>query len=49
MFAPGEGFYGTPVKGRDEVRLAYILKQEDLRRAMEVLAHGIAAYNSRKQ
>ena len=49
MFAPGEGFYGTPGKGRDEVRLAYILKQEDLRRAMEVLAHGIAAYNSRKQ
>lgn len=48
MFAPGEGFYGTPGKGRDEVRLAYILKQEDLRRAMEVLAHGIAAYNSRK-
>ena len=27
MFAPGEGFYGTPGKGRDEVRLAYILKQ----------------------
>ena len=43
MFAPGEGFYGTPGKGRDEVRLAYILKQADLRRAMEVLAH-----NSRK-
>ena len=48
MFAPGEGFYGTPGKGRDEVRLAYILKQADLRRAMEVLAHGIVAYNSRK-
>ena len=48
MFAPGEGFYGTPGKGRDEVRLAYILKQADLRRAMEVLAHGIEAYNSRK-
>ena len=49
MFAPGEGFYGTPGKGRDEVRLAYILKQEDLRRAMEVLARGIEAYNARKQ
>ena len=48
MFAPGEPFYGTPGKGRDEVRLAYILKQADLRRAMEVLAHGIEAYNSRK-
>ena len=49
MFAPGEGFYGTPGKGRDEVRLAYILKQEDLRRAMEVLARGIEVYNARKQ
>ena len=49
MFAPGEGFYGTPGKGRDEIRLAYILKQEDLRRAMEVLARGIEAYNARKQ
>ena len=49
MFAPGEGFYGTPGKGRDEIRLAYILKQEDLRRAMELLAKGIQVYNSRKQ
>ncbi len=47
MFAPGEGFYATPGKGKDEVRLAYILKQEDLERAMEVLAKGIAAYNAR--
>ena len=49
MFAPGEGFYATPGKGRNEVRLAYILNQRDLRRAMEVLAHGIEAYNARKQ
>ena len=49
MFAPGEGFYGTPGKGRDEIRLAYILKQEDLQRAMELLAKGIQVYNSRKQ
>ena len=49
MCAPGEGFYGTPGKGRDEIRLAYILKQEDLRRAMELLAKGIQVYNSRKQ
>ena len=49
MFAPGEGFYGTPGKGRDEIRLAYILKQEDLRRAMELLAKGIQVYNSRRQ
>ena len=42
------GLLRHPGKGRDEVRLAYILKQADLRRAMEVLAHGIEAYNSRK-
>ena len=49
MFAPGEGFYGTPGKGRDDSRLSYILKQEDLRRAMELLAKGIQVYNSRRQ
>lgn len=47
MFAPGEGFYATPGKGKDEVRLAYVLKQEDLERAMELLALGIQAYNAR--
>lgn len=47
MFAPGEGFYATPGKGKDEVRLAYVLKQEDLERAMELLALGIKAYNAR--
>ncbi len=47
MFAPGEGFYGTPGKGKDEVRLAYVLKQSDLERAMDLLALGIKAYNAR--
>ena len=47
MFAPGEGFYGTPGKGKNEVRLAYVLKQADLERAMDLLAKGIAAYNAR--
>lgn len=44
MFAPGAPFYETPGKGINEVRIAYVLKQEDLERAMEVLAKGIAAY-----
>lgn len=48
MFAPGPGFYATPGKGNDEVRIAYVLKQEDLERAMELLALGIKAYNARK-
>lgn len=44
MYAPGGGFYATPGKGLNEVRLAYVLKQEDLERAMDLLAKGIAKY-----
>ena len=47
MFAPGEPFYATPGKGRNEIRIAYVLKQEDLERAMELLSKGIEAYNAR--
>ena len=47
MFAPGEPFYATPGKGRNEIRIAYVLKQADLERAMDLLARGIAAYNAR--
>ena len=44
MFAPGAPFYETPGKGINEVRIAYVLKQQDLERAMDVLASGIATY-----
>ena len=44
MFAPGAPFYETPGKGVNEVRIAYVLRQQDLRRAMSVLARGIARY-----
>lgn len=44
MFAPGAPFYETPGKGINEVRIAYVLNQEDLERAMDVLARGIAHY-----
>ena len=47
MFAPGEPFYGTPGKGKNEIRIAYVLKQEALERAMDLLALGIEAYNKR--
>ena len=47
MFAPGEPFYATPGKGKNEVRIAYVLKQADLERAMDLLAKGIEAYNKR--
>lgn len=44
MFAPGAPFYETPGKGINEVRIAYVLNQKDLERAMDVLAKGIAHY-----
>ena len=47
MFAPAEPFYQTPGKGRNEVRIAYVLEQEKLERAMDLLALGIKAYNAR--
>ena len=47
MFAPGEPFYATPGKGKNEIRIAYVLKQEDLERAMDLLRLGIEAYNRR--
>ncbi len=45
MFAPGGGFYATPDCGKNEVRLAYVLNQKDLERAMDLLALGIKKYN----
>lgn len=47
MFSPGHSFYATPGKGVNEIRIAYVLKQTDLKRAMELLALGIEAYNKR--
>jgi aspartate aminotransferase len=46
MFAAGGGFYMTPGKGLNEVRIAYVLKQQDLERAMDLLALGIRQYNA---
>jgi len=48
MVAPGDGFYATPGQGKQEVRLAYVLNEGDLRKALKVLAKGIEAYNRRK-
>ncbi len=44
MFAPGAPFYETPGCGINEVRLAYVLEQDQLQRAMELLDKGIARY-----
>lgn len=47
MMAPAAGFYTTPGVGRDEVRIAYVLKKEDLGRALIVLRKALEAYPGR--
>lgn len=44
MMAPGEGFYCTPGLGRQEVRIAYVLKIEDLEKALFILEKALQAY-----
>ncbi len=46
MVAPGRGFYSTPDKGKEEVRMAYVLQEKDLRRAIEVFRVGLEKYRS---
>ena len=48
MYAPGSGFYADPDDGRCEVRIAYVHNCEYLRRAIELLGRGIAAYNRKR-
>jgi aspartate aminotransferase len=48
MMAPGDGFYITPGSGTKEVRLAYVLRREDLVDAVRVLAAGLKAYPGRQ-
>ena len=47
MGAPGSGFYATPNRGKDEMRLAYVLNKEDLVKSMNVLAGALQAYPGR--
>ena len=46
MMAPASGFYSTPGMGRDQVRIAYVLKKEDLLRGLFILEKGLEAYNA---
>jgi aspartate aminotransferase len=45
MVAPAAGFYASPGKGTDEVRIAYVLNETDLADAMEILLRGVEEYN----
>ena len=47
MMAPAAGVYAERSLGKRQVRLAYVLKQSDLERAMDVLERGLAAYPGR--
>lgn len=46
MVAPAAGFYATPGLGRDEVRIAYVLKKEDLEAAVRILAAALPVYRA---
>ena len=46
MVAPAQGFYCTPGKGLNEVRIAYVLKEEDMKRAIHVFKSGLETYKS---
>ena len=47
MFAPAAGFYATPNVGKNEVRFAYILNENDLRKAMHIFREGLKTYQNR--
>lgn len=48
MMAPAAGFYSDPELGRNQVRLAYVLKKEDLQRALFILSKALEAYPGRE-
>lgn len=49
MMAPATGFYSTPGAGTNEVRIAYVLKTEDLRNAMRCLEEALKVYPGRTE
>lgn len=49
MMAPGTGFYATPGKGKNQVRIAYVVKSEDIVAAMECLGEALKVYPGRTE
>jgi aspartate aminotransferase len=47
MLAPANGFYATPGKGKDEVRIAFVLNVDSMRRSMEILSKALQVYPGR--
>lgn len=48
MVAPGAGFYATPGRGRDEIRVAFVQNERDLARAAQLLGIAVREYNKKK-
>lgn len=48
MFAPAGGFYGTKGVGQSDIRIAYVLNAEDMKKGTNIIKEGIKAYNARK-
>lgn len=47
MVAPAGGFYSTPGLGKNQVRLAYVLNKEDLRKAIDIIREALKVYPDR--
>jgi aspartate aminotransferase len=47
MMAPNTGFYATDGMGKQEVRLAYVLRQEEIQKAVQCIAAGLQVYPGR--
>ena len=46
MMAPAEGFYATPGLGKNQLRIAYVLKKEDLIKSVNILKQGLKVYKN---
>ncbi len=48
MLAPANGFYGTPGKGKQEVRIAYVLEKDKLKKSLELLSDALKQYKNQE-
>jgi aspartate aminotransferase len=48
LLTPANGFYASPDRGKNEVRLAFMLNENDLKRSIQILASSLSAYNQRR-
>ena len=46
MIAPAAGFYATPGLGENQIRIAYVLKKEDLIKSVNILNQGLKVYKN---